>query len=80
VGTLAGDPATAQLVFTSRESGALDRSHYNPYVWKRALQAVGVEPTRANGMHALRHYFASVLLDAGENIRALAGCSAHGGP
>ncbi len=33
--------------------------------------AAEVEPTRANGMHALRHD-ASVLLDEGVSIRALA--------
>ncbi len=50
------------------------------YIWKPARIAAGVEPTRANGTHALRHYFASVLLDAGESIRALADYLGHGDP
>jgi hypothetical protein len=40
----------------------------------------GVEPTRENGMHALRHFNASVLLDAGESIRALAEYLGHADP
>lgn len=31
-------------------------------------------------MHALRHYYASVLLDAGENIKALAEYLGHSDP
>ncbi len=37
-----------------------------------ALLTAGLLPTRENGMHALRHFYASVLLDAGESVRALA--------
>ncbi|HEX3614512.1 MAG TPA: tyrosine-type recombinase/integrase [Sporichthyaceae bacterium] len=40
-------------------------------IWKPALEAAGIEPTRANGMHALRHFYASTLLDAGESIKAV---------
>lgn len=46
------------LVFASREHKPLDRNHFNPYVWKKALEAAGVEPSRHNGMHALRHFYA----------------------
>lgn len=31
-------------------------------------------------MHALRHYYASVLLDSGENIKALAEYLGHSDP
>lgn len=31
-------------------------------------------------MHALRHFYASVLLDAGENIKALSGYLGHADP
>lgn len=33
-----------------------------------------------SGMHALRHFYASVLLDAGENIKALAEYLGHSDP
>jgi site-specific recombinase XerD len=29
------------------------------------------QAAREHGMHALRHFYASVLLDAGENVKAL---------
>lgn len=37
-------------------------------------------PTRATGMHALRHFYASELLDAGANIKALAAYLGHSDP
>lgn len=78
--TLTREARTAALLFTSRESGALNRTYYNPHVWKPALETAHVDPTRANRMHALRHYYASVLLDAGESIRALADYRGHADP
>lgn len=52
----------------------------NHHVWKPALRAAGVEPTRENGMHALRHFYASVQLEAGTSIRALAEYLGHADP
>jgi integrase len=69
-----------ELVFTSGEHKPLDRNHFNPYVWKKALVAAGVEPTRYNGMHALRHFYASVLIDPGESVRAVAEYLGHSDP
>jgi integrase len=51
--------------------------HFNEYVWAPALRAAGVEPGRENGMHALRHWYASVLLDAGESIKAVSEYLGH---
>jgi len=51
-----------------------------PKVWKPALLTAGLLPTRENAMHALRHFYASVLLDAGESIRALAEYLGHADP
>jgi integrase len=68
------------LVFTSREQKPLNRNHINPYVWKPALVAAGVEPTRDNGVHALRHFYASVLIDAGESASAVAEYLGHSDP
>ena len=69
-----------RLVFTSREHKMLNRTYYNPRIWKPALKAAGIAPTRENGMHALRHFYASVLLDAGESVRALADHLGHADP
>lgn len=68
------------LVFVTREHKPLVRTYYNPHIWKKSLRAAGVDPTRENGMHALRHFYASVLLDAGESIRALADYLGHSDP
>jgi len=51
--------------------------HFNTYVWAPALKAAGVAPGRGNGMHALRHWYASVLLDAGESIKAVSEYLGH---
>jgi integrase len=75
-----GEPQAAALVFTSRESKPLNRNYLNSRVWKPALEVAGVEPSRANGMHALRHYYASALLDGGVSIRAVAEHLGHADP
>ncbi|MGP3984406.1 tyrosine-type recombinase/integrase [Streptomyces sp. KR80] len=85
-----GPPVTATLMFYSRERKALNRNYFNMYLWKPALVSAGVIPerlpgerfkeSREHGMHALRHYYASVLLDAGESIKALAEYLGHADP
>jgi integrase len=69
-----------RLVFTSREHKPLNRNHFNRYVWRSALLAAGVTPGPGNGMHALRHFYASVLIDAGESVRAVADYLGHADP
>ena len=59
------------LFFQSREHKLKARTYFNLGVWKPALVKAGIEPTRENGANALRRYFATVLLDAGESIRAV---------
>jgi integrase len=51
---------------------ALHRSSFNAVAWQPALRGAGLPCTRENGMHALRHYFASACLHNGVDIRALA--------
>ncbi|MFD5950633.1 tyrosine-type recombinase/integrase [Streptomyces collinus] len=78
--TLDGPPVTASLLFTSAEGLALNRNRFNDRVWRPALRTAGVDPGRSNGMHALRHFYASVLLDAGESIKALSEYLGHHDP
>ena len=66
--TLDGPPVTASLLFVSARGRSLNRFHFNRSVWRPALISAGVPLGRENGMHALRHFYASVLLDAGESI------------
>lgn len=85
-----GPPVTKRLLFTGPRGGHVWRTSLNEEVWKRALASAGVIPerepggsyaeSRENGMHALRHFYASVLLDAGENIKALAEYLGHSDP
>jgi integrase len=54
---------------------------FNRDYWKVALKAAGVPYGRyENGMHELRHFFASVLLDQGESIKAVAEWLGHADP
>ena len=79
-GDLDDKPVTVPLILTGAQGGALNRNHVNHYVWKPALARAGVETTRENGMHALRHRYASVLLDAGESIKAVSEYLGHSDP
>ncbi|MFJ6675891.1 tyrosine-type recombinase/integrase [Actinosynnema sp. NPDC091369] len=80
-GTPDGKPVTVPLMIYTRESGQLHRHSFNHHVWKPALRAAGVEtPGRAEGFHALRHFYASSLLEAGVSIRALAEYLGHADP
>ncbi len=75
-----GPTRTTTLLFWGRERTTINRNYFNHHIWKPALRAAGVEATRENGMHALRHYFASVLLDAGESIRTVSDYLGHADP
>jgi integrase len=75
-----GPPVTATLIFRSPEGLPLNRNRFNDRQWRPALRAAGVASGRDNGMHALRHFYASVLLDAGESIKALSEYLGHHDP
>ncbi|MFK0189806.1 tyrosine-type recombinase/integrase [Kitasatospora sp. NPDC090308] len=85
-----GHAVTKLLAFTREDGGPIRRSDFNTYAWKPALVAAGVIPApapgkravaaREHGMHALRHYFASVLLHHGENPKALSSYLGHSDP
>ncbi|MET8203092.1 tyrosine-type recombinase/integrase [Micromonospora taraxaci] len=53
---------------------------FNPGVWKPAIRATGIPDDHHNGMHVLRHTYASVLLDAGESVKALSTYLGHADP
>lgn len=84
-----GPPATKQLVFTGPLGGHVWWTSLNEDHWKPALAATGVIPkagsrqhaaARERGMHALRHFYASALLDAGESIKAVSEYLGHSDP
>ncbi|WEV29641.1 site-specific integrase [Streptomyces sp. 71268] len=88
-------PRTYSLLVTGRERKAVNRNYFNSYVWKPALAEAGViapleegsadgarvwEPSREHGFHALRHFFASEELEAGESVVSLARWLGHSDP
>ncbi|MGV9620336.1 tyrosine-type recombinase/integrase [Streptomyces tendae] len=85
-----GPLVTKRLIFSGVEGRHVRVSNFNDHHWKPALAAAGVIPAaepgaryasaREHGMHALRHFYASVLLDAGESIRALSSYLGHSDP
>lgn len=76
-----GRPTTARLIVTSVRGLVVAANDFNREYWKRALKAAGVPYGRyQNGMHELRHFFASVLLDQGESIKAVAEWLGHADP
>jgi integrase len=88
--TPTGPKVTHRLIFTSGARTALWSNAFNDQAWKPALVSAGIIPPREkgkryaagreHGMHALRHFYASVLLDAGENIKALSLYLGHSDP
>ena len=75
-----GETRNVELLFTNRDHGPLTRAYFAHNGWLPALKAAGVERSRENGMHALRHHYASVLLDNGVSIRAVSEYLGHHDP
>ncbi|MGW6518427.1 tyrosine-type recombinase/integrase [Streptomyces sp. NPDC054962] len=86
-----GPKVSARLIFTAEQGGMVWRSNFNGKEWKPALAVAGLirpevdengkyESAREHGMHALRHFYASALLDAGENIKAISEYMGHADP
>ncbi|MBQ0974927.1 tyrosine-type recombinase/integrase [Streptomyces sp. RK31] len=81
---------SARLLFTNTAGGLVWRSNFNVQAWKPALAAAGLiseagtdgkhQSAREHGMHALRHFYASVLLDAGESVKAVSEYLGHSDP
>lgn len=75
-----GEMRSVELMFTNRDRGPLTRAYFTHNAWKPALQGAGLERNRENGMPALRHHYASVLLENGVSIRAVSEYLGHHDP
>jgi integrase len=72
-----GKPTTVRLAVTTAIGTVCHRNGFNSEVWRPSRVRAGIPAGRENGMHALRHYYASVLLDAGESIKAVSEYLGH---
>jgi site-specific recombinase XerD len=63
------------LLITTSVGSAVNRKWFSPDVWQPALPASF--RGRDNGVHALRHFYASSLLHAGESVKALSEYLGH---
>ena len=75
-----GQPVTAELMFTSRTGRELVAATFNTTAWRPGRKAAGIAHDDRDGMHALRHYYASVLLAGGVDVRALSEYLGHHDP
>ncbi|MBP2339050.1 integrase [Saccharothrix coeruleofusca] len=73
-----GKLVTVRVIVTSMRGLPIRANDFDRNYWKTALEAAGMSSGRyENGMHDLRHFFASVLLDQGESIKAVAEWLGH---
>jgi integrase len=72
-----GQTVTVPLLFTSPDSGPVNPSSFGGAAWRAAREAAGLA---TGGPHQLRHFYASVLLAGGVDIRALSEYLGHHDP
>lgn len=74
------DSAALLFVWTGPQTpGAINRNTFN-HRWYSAREAAGLSHERKNGMHLLRHTFASACLSEGVDIKTLAEWLGHEDP
>jgi integrase len=76
-----GQPHTADLLVTDEDSRLRSGDLFKTVIWRRAFRVAGLTyRPRADGMHALRHFYASVLMSEGVSIKELAAYLDHADP
>jgi integrase len=77
----AGDPHSVPLLMTGTTRELYSGDLFTKVVWHGAFRKAGLDyRKRADGMHALRHFYASVLLSQGVSIKELAAYLGHNDP
>jgi integrase len=80
-GELGGKLVTVRLLVTGDGGRTYRGDCFNKVIWQGAFRAAGVEyRNRADGMHALRHFYASTLLAQGVSVKELAEYLGHSDP
>jgi integrase len=76
-----GKPVTVRLLVTGTDGRLYTGDLFHKVVWQGAFRTGGLEyRNRADGMHALRHFYASTLLAQGVSIKELAEYLGHADP
>ncbi|MBP2471499.1 integrase [Crossiella equi] len=76
-----GRPLTVDLILVNQHGEPCHRTHVNFHVWRAAFKQAGlVYKPREDGMHALRHFYASIMLANGVSVRELAEYLGHADP
>lgn len=71
-----GEPVTVQLLW-ARGGRPVESWWWHRFQWKAAVAAVGLPTARENGMHALRHWYSTALLDNGVSLAAVMDFMGH---
>ncbi|WP_247609781.1 tyrosine-type recombinase/integrase [Nocardia veterana] len=80
-GSAAGEPRTVRLLITKPDGMALNGDLFNKIVWNPAFGKAGLSyRNRVDGMHAMRHLYASKLLARGVSVKELADYLGHEDP
>lgn len=61
-------PPVGGFVFTTAAGSMINDAAFRAHVWRPAVTAAGVPKT---GMHQLRHFYASVLIAAGQSVKVV---------
>jgi len=76
-----GKSVTSRLLVTGDAGRLYSGDLFHKVIWQAAFRAAGLEyRNRADGMHALRHFYASALLSQGVSIKELAEYLGHADP
>jgi integrase len=67
-----GEPVTHQLVLTRPSGLAMRSDRFDQDYWRPARKRLGIPDTRYNGMHVLRHTFATRCLASGVDVATVA--------
>ncbi|AEA27370.1 integrase family protein [Pseudonocardia dioxanivorans CB1190] len=77
----AGEPTPVPMLMTGENGRLYSGDLFTKVIWQGAFRSAGIEyRKRADGMHALRHFYASVLLSQGVSIKELAAYLGHNDP